>query len=123
MATAACTALAVVGTAASPATAAGATAGTAASAGPATVAAGVGSAGGALRSLPHSIHSSIATISQARIRNTRVWFIGQGARPAQASGVEEEVGDRLGEWGGVAAGIVPSVAGTGNAPARCSSFR
>src|SRR5690606_20991836 len=36
-----------------------------------------GSAGGAACSLFHSIHSSTATISQARIRKVRVWFIGQ----------------------------------------------
>src|SRR5690606_42122800 len=35
-------------------------------------------AGGAACSLPHSIHSRTATISQARIRNTRVWFIRAG---------------------------------------------
>src|SRR3546814_10771684 len=34
-------------------------------------------AGAGLLSLPHSIHSSTATIIQAKIRNVRVWFIRQ----------------------------------------------
>src|SRR5699024_1818324 len=41
--------------------------------------AGTGGSGDAstLASLRHSIHSSIATISQAKINRVRVWFIGQ----------------------------------------------
>src|SRR5690606_34719498 len=35
---------------------------------------------GAAFSRPHSIHSSTATISQAKIRNTRVWFISRQAQ-------------------------------------------
>src|SRR5690606_39589291 len=37
------------------------------------------SAGGADCSRFHSIHSKVATISQAMIRNTRVWFMGRQA--------------------------------------------
>ena len=36
-------------------------------------------AGGAARSLPHSIHNRVATISQAKIRKVRVWFMGKGS--------------------------------------------
>ncbi len=36
--------------------------------------------GGAALSRPHSIHSNTATISQAKIRKTRVWFISVQAR-------------------------------------------
>jgi hypothetical protein len=73
----------------------------------ATVGAG---AWAALFSLPHSIHSRVATISQAIIRKTRVWFMGdRQAQPEHASGVD----------GGMrAAGIVPAGADAGNAPAR-----
>ena len=43
------------------------------------VAAGIAGAGAAAtsRSLPHSIHNRVATISQARIRKVRVWVIRQ----------------------------------------------
>ena len=44
-----------------------------------------GSGGGAACSLFHSIHSSTATISQARIRKVRVWFIGQAVSFAAGS--------------------------------------
>jgi hypothetical protein len=54
----------------------------------AILAAGAGSA----FSLPHSIHNNVATISQAKIRNTRVWFMwecssGRRTQPAQAHGI------------------------------------
>ena len=52
---------------------------------------------GAACSLPHSIHNKVATISQAKIRKARVWFIGQddghqAGRPGQrkARGIRRE---------------------------------
>src|SRR5690554_1142814 len=52
--------------------------------------AGTGGSGEAwtLASLRHSIHSSIATISQAKIRRVRVWFIGQAG--SLAGGVRRD---------------------------------
>src|SRR5690606_6736653 len=59
--------------------------------------AGTGGSGAAstLASLRHSIQSSIATISQAKIRRVRVWFIGQAG--SQAGGIRR--GGTGGGWG------------------------
>ncbi len=44
---------------------------------PVSVIAVAAGAAGAACSLPHSIHSRVATISQAKIKKIRVWFMGQ----------------------------------------------
>src|SRR5690606_30971130 len=91
---------------------------------------------GASCSLFHSIHNRVATISQAKIRNTRVWFMGsRQAHPPPEGGVgsvKEGTSERRD------GGIVPSAPGDGNeagakppaattsigsAPARCNSPR
>src|SRR5690554_1459854 len=63
--------------------------------------AGTGGSGEAwtLASLRHSIHSSVATISQAKIRRVRVWFIGQAG--SVAGGIRR---GRSGRGGGRGAG-------------------
>src|SRR5688572_33333106 len=71
---------------------------------------------GAACSLPHSIHNNVATISQAKSKKARVWFMvwgsstwwssGKQARPAQSARHQERGGGAC-LWCG-AAGIVPS---------------
>src|SRR5688572_18714457 len=71
--------------------------------------------GGAAFSLPHSIHSRVATISQAKIRKTRVWFMGdRQAQPRTTGGVVAE---------GEAAGIVTGAGDRGNASAGSAPLR
>src|SRR5690606_4605709 len=62
--------------------------GTVPAASPASAAAGAAS--GARCSLPHSSQSRVATISQAKIRKVRVWFIGQ--EHSFAGGTRRQVG-------------------------------
>src|SRR5690606_27121220 len=62
----------------------------------AVVGAGAAAAGAAC-SLPHSIHSRTATISQARIRKTRVWFIRAGRLGPETDPALNEKERRKGE--------------------------
>ena len=88
-----------------------------------TAAAVLAGAGGAAFSLPHSIHNKVATISQAKIRKTRVWFMGgRQTQPTRAGGVAsggreasatESSDAQLPE----AAGIVTGAGDSGNAAA------